>query len=340
VKTAVLTQPRIVEFQQIPLPDPNSGEVRVRLKMVSICGSDVHLYKGDWQDRAPFPVRAGHEGIGFIDVLGEGVSQFAIGQRVVIEPNIPCGNCRYCWRGQGNICRHKRILGVVEPGCFADYLVIPAQFVHLLPEHISDEDAVLVEPTAVGWHALQVANLRPGDTIAVIGLGAIGLLLTHVALAVGHNVLVKDRVLAKMDLAESWGARPIQLAGEEKEVISQVAAQMGTADVVAVFECGGTTRTAQIALEAAPAGSQIVIVGLAHEPVSFIPFDITRRGLSILTSMIYDHPGDFRRVIELIANGTIQPSKVISCRASFDQLPETLTLAAGGEETKVVLQVS
>jgi len=170
-------------------------------------------------------------------------------------------------------------------------------------------------------------------------LGAIGLLLTHVALAVGYKVLVKDRVLAKMDLAESWGAIPMRLADEDEDLF-QVAAQMEAADVVVVFECGGTVRTAQIALEAAPAGSQIVIVGLAHEPVSFIPFDITRRGLSILTSMIYDHPADFRRVIELIANGTIRPSKVISRRAPFEQLPETMMLAASGKETKVVLTVS
>jgi len=159
MRTAVLTEPRNVEFQEVLRPDPDFGQVRVRLKMVSICGSDVHLYQGDWEDRAPFPVRAGHEGIGFIDALGEGVSHLSLGQRVVIEPNIPCGNCRYCWRGQGNICRQKRILGVVEPGCFADYIVLPAQYVFSLPEYISDEDEVLVEPTAVGWHALQMAKL-------------------------------------------------------------------------------------------------------------------------------------------------------------------------------------
>jgi threonine dehydrogenase-like Zn-dependent dehydrogenase len=313
--------------------------VRIRLKVVSICGSDVHLYKGDWQKRAPYPVRPGHEGVGYIDALGDGVSHLSLGQRVVIEPNVPCGQCRHCWRGQGNICPNKQIFGVVEPGCFADYCVVPAKFAWPLPAHISDDDAVLVEPTAVGWHALQTATLRPGDTIAVIGLGAIGLLLTHTALAVGYKVVVKDRVPEKMALAERWGATAIQLAAEE-EVIPQLAAQLNEADVVAIFECGGTVRTATMALEAAPAGTEIVIVGLAHEPVSFIPFDITRRGLNILTSMIYNHPADFSRVIELVAKGTIQPSQAISRRVEFAQLPEALAWAASGAETKVVLTLA
>lgn len=288
--------------------------------------------------RTPFPVRAGHEGLGVIDAIGNGVTRLQVGQRVVIEPNMPCGNCRYCWRGKGNICPNKRITGVFETGCFAEYAVYPAQFVWAVPDHVSDEDAVLIEPTAVGLHALQVPTLRPGDTIAVIGLGAIGLLLTHVALAVGYNVVVKDRVNDKMALAESWGATRIHL-GEDGDVIEQLALQFDSADVTAVFECGGTPRTAEMAIGAAPAGAQIVIVGLAHQPVPFIPLELTRRGLSILTSMIYDHPADFNRTIELIANNTIQPSRVISRRCDFADIGDALAYAASGKETKVVLKL-
>jgi L-iditol 2-dehydrogenase len=338
MQVAYLSQPKIVEFREFPRSEPGPGEVRLRMKMISICGSDVHLYKGDWQERAPYPVRPGHEGVGIIDAVGAGVTNPTLGQRVVIEPNIPCGQCRHCLRGQGNICPNKRITGVAEPGCFAEYSVIPAKFAWPVPEHIPDEEAVLVEPTAVGWHALKAATLRPGDTIAVIGLGAIGLLLTHVALAVGYKVVVRDHVLDKMALAEQWGAAAIRLQDNE-DVIFQVGAQMDVADVVAVFDCGGTPRTAELAIGSAPRGSQIMIVGLAHEPVQFVPFDMTRRGINILTSMIYDHPADFPRVIELIANGTIQPGRAISRRCRFAQLPEALALAADGTETKIVLEM-
>jgi L-iditol 2-dehydrogenase len=195
--------------------------------------------------------------VGYIDALGEGVTHLDLGQRVVIEPNFPCGHCRYCRRGQGNICPNKRITGVNEPDCFAEYSVLPTRFAWSLPEHIRDEDAVLVEPTAAGWHALQTATLRPGDTIAVIGLGAIGLLLTHTALAVGHKVLVTDQVLEKTALAERWGATAIQLeAGEE--VMPQLAAQLDATDVVAVFECGGTVKREP----SSPAKQFLVVVSL------------------------------------------------------------------------------
>lgn len=338
MKTAVITHPHAITFQDLPRPEPGPGDVRLRLKMISICGSDVHLYTGDWQQRTPFPVRPGHEGFGVVDAVGDGVTQLEVGQRVVIEPNIPCGDCRTCRRGWGNICPNKRITGVLEPGCFAQYSVIPAPFVWPIPDAVSDEDAVLIEPTTVGWHALQVANLAAGDTITVIGLGAIGLLLTHIALAMGHPVLVKDRVEAKMALAESWGATRLGLVGKD-DVIEQIYGQMDEAGVTAVFDCGGTPRTAQLALEGAPPGAKIVMVGLSHEPVPFIPLELTRRGLSILTSMIYDHPTDFRRVIELISNGTLQPSKVISARLPFDQLPEALAASARGTEIKTVLTI-
>lgn len=198
---------------------------------------------------------------------------------------------------------------------------------------------MLVEPVAVGWHALQTAELKAGDTIAVIGLGAIGLLLTQTALAVGHEVMVTDIVPEKMALAAEWGAHPIRQAPED-EAGSLMAAHFETADVGAVFECGGRVETTALALDTAPPGAKIVIVGLAHEPVAFIPLDITRRGLKILTSIIYDRPADFSRTIELISQGIVKPSKAISRRYQFSHVEEALARAASGAETKVVVTVS
>jgi L-iditol 2-dehydrogenase/L-gulonate 5-dehydrogenase len=121
MKTTLLTERRKLEFRDIPRPDPGSGQVRVRMNAVSICGSDVHIYNGDWNSRVSFPARLGHEGVGCVDALGEGVIHMNIGQRIVIEPNFPCGHCRYCQRGKGNICPNKKIMGISVPGCFAEY---------------------------------------------------------------------------------------------------------------------------------------------------------------------------------------------------------------------------
>lgn len=339
MKIALLTERRKLEFREVAKPDPGPGQVRVRMKAVSICGSDVHIYNGDWTSRVPYPVRLGHEGVGYIDALGEGVTHINVGQRIVIEPNFPCGHCHYCRRGKGNICPNKQIMGIGVPGCFAEYCILPAQFAWPLPDGIKDEDAVLVEPTAVGWHALQTASLWPGDTIAVIGLGAIGLLLTHLALALGYRVIANDQVQEKMAVAEGWGAKTIQVEQGE-QIGPQMKAQLAAAEAAAVFECAGTAKAAMVAIEAASPGAAVVMVGMAHDPVPFVPFDINRRGLSILTSMIYNHPADFSQTIDLIAKGTIQPAKVISRRSPFAQFPDALASAASGTETKVVLDIA
>jgi L-iditol 2-dehydrogenase len=339
MRAALLTRPHQIEFRELPLPEPGLGQVRLQMKLASICGSDVHLYRGDWARTTPYPVRPGHEGMGYIDAVGEGVTWFSVGQRVVIEPNFPCGQCKYCWQGKGNICPHKRITGVTEPGCFADYIVLPAQFAWPLPEHISDEDAVLIEPSAVAVHALRISQVQPGQAIAIIGLGAIGMLLTHIAVRQGYTVLVMDRLFHKIELAERLGAIRTNVV-DNTEPAMQLARQWDEFEVAAVFECTGSATATALAIEAAPRGAEVVLVGLSSETVSFNPFQLTRKGNNILTSMIYDHPDDFGRTIGLIAGGIIEPRQVISRRYELADIATALEEVGKGNETKVTLDIS
>ncbi|HXV98163.1 MAG TPA: alcohol dehydrogenase catalytic domain-containing protein [Anaerolineae bacterium] len=338
MRAALLTEPHQIGFCELPLPEPGPGQVRLQMKLASICGSDVHLYRGDWTKTTPYPVRPGHEGIGYIDALGEGVTWFSLGQRIVIEPNFPCGQCKYCWQGNGNICPNKRITGVTEPGCFADYIVLPAQFAWPLPEHINDEDAVLIEPTAVAMHALRISQAQPGETIAVIGLGAIGMLLTHIAVRQGYTVLVTDRLFHKIELAERFGAIRTNVV-DNAEPATQLVRQWDEFEVAAVFECTGSATATALAIEAAPRGAEVVLVGLSSETVSFNPVQLTRNGNNILTSMIYDHPDDFGRTIGLIAGGIIEPRQVISRRYKLAEIATALEKVSKGDEIKVILDI-
>ena len=176
----------------------------MRLKQVGICGSDVHLFLG--HRLLSQPTIIGHEGLGVIDSVGVGVVGRAVGERVIIEPNIPCRQCRFCLSGRGSICPNKRTIGLNEPGCFAEYVTLPADYCWAVPDAVSDADAVTVEPMAVAVHALFQSGAKPGDTIAVIGLGSIGLLLTHLALALGYRVFVTERNADKVTLATRLGA--------------------------------------------------------------------------------------------------------------------------------------
>ncbi|WP_420150113.1 zinc-dependent alcohol dehydrogenase [Spirosoma sp.] len=332
MQAGVLTAPRSIELQQRLIPEPGPGEVRIRMKMVGICGSDVSLFQGHRPDLS-FPLITGHEGLGYVDKLGEGVSSHQLGDRVVIEPNYPCGQCDFCWQGRSNICANKRIIGVLETGCFAEYAVVPARFAWPVPDSISDEYAVVIEPTAVALHTLYSSPARPGDTIAIVGLGAIGLLVTHLAQRMGYTVLAYDRVQEKANLAATFGAKPIPA----EATTSQIATYWKTANVHTVFECAGAAQAFTLAVEAAPRGAYVVVAGLSDKPSAITEFSITRQGITIITSIIYQHPIDFRRTMSLIESGFLQPGRIISARDQFGNLASALELACQGEHAKIVL---
>jgi len=256
---------------------------------------------------------------------------------VVIEPNFPCLECEYCKRGQGNICPKKRIFGIREPGCFAQYTIVPAEFVWKVPDGIPDDDALMIEPSAVALHALQMSSAKPGMTVAVVGLGAIGLLVARFALGLGYKVLVHDRIVRKVDLPVSWGAVAAN-DGAPDASAAELNAIFTEANVRAVIEATGSGKGTLLAIESAPRGSDVVLVGLSQEPIPIVPSALTRNGTQIYTSMIYDHPGDFRQVIDLIAGGEIQPSRIISSRTNLEGLPQTFERLMTQEmETKVVI---
>jgi L-iditol 2-dehydrogenase len=337
MKAAFLLKPKVIQLQNAANPEPAAGEVRIKLKMIGVCGSDVHIFQGHRLLDKPNII--GHEGLGYIDKVGAGVSASRMGERVVMEPNIPCHNCKYCHSGRGNICINKRIVGINEVGCFAEYIVLPSAVAWKVPASVSDADAVTIEPTAVGVHALNVSKTKPGDTIAVIGLGAIGLLLTHLALSLGYKVLVTELNADKVTLATDWGAVKAVHTGNLQQQTDALAKQWMDEDVTAIFECAGTAVTASMTTAAAPRGSEIVLVGLSMSDATFKPFKIAREGITIVPSIIYDHPFDFKRTIQLIASKVIQPGKIISQYMNLDDLQLAMEIAAIGNDSKIVINI-
>ncbi len=322
MRAAYLMSPKTIAFREEAKPIPGPGELCIRLQEVGICGSDLHYYGG--HRPLPEPTIIGHEGWGYIDAIGEGVNR-SIGERVVVDPNAPCGKCLYCERGQATVCPNKRTIGLNAPGCFAEYVVLPAEFAHAIPEAISAADAVTIEPTAVAYHALKIAQLNPGDAIYVLGLGAIGMLITHLAVQQGIKVFVGDLNQILVAKAFAFGAEK----GHWKD-----------ADIRVVFECtGSAAATTQLCLDA-PRGAKIILLGLSEKPASFTPLDLVRRGISIEGSLIYDHPSDFQAVIQLIADGKIQPGKIISKYIPLNEVQAGLEAASNGHPGKIVVQIA
>jgi L-iditol 2-dehydrogenase len=330
MKSALLIAPKKIEISETAEPRVGAGQVLIRPARVGICGSDVSFYLG--HRTVPYPFLLGHETVGHIVALGEGVTNFEVGQRVIVEPNYPCSVCTFCRSGRGNICPNKTSLGVSVPGCFADAFVAPAEFTWQVPDDISDADAVVIEPLAVSLHALWQSHARMGDTIAVIGCGATGLLLIHAAVAQGVRVLAHDKFADKLALARQLGAVRVIEGGDLTPLWRDE-------NVSTVFECAGASATAELALSAAPRGSQVVLLGLAASPASFVPLRLVREGLRVSGSLIYDHPSDFARAIALVKHGTLHPSQIVTDTLTFDAMDRALQLASTGQSGKIVVTI-
>jgi 2-desacetyl-2-hydroxyethyl bacteriochlorophyllide A dehydrogenase len=326
MKAALLTGPENIVLDDIADPPLAEDEVMIQPAYAGICGTDISFYLG--HRIVPYPFVLGHEVTGSIVAVGAGVSKFSEGQRVVVEPNYPCGTCPLCLKGRGAVCAQKASMGVNLPGCFAEYCIAPAEFVWSLPETISDRDAATIEPLTVSMHALLQSGAKADDTIAVLGCGVVGLLLIHSAVAMGLRVVAHDRIESKLEMAKNLGAIAVDKLDDPGPLWQKE-------NVSAAFECAGASATVETALKAAPRGAKVILLGLPSEPASFVPMRLVREGIDILTSMIYDHPADFARAIDLVSKGTIHPARVVTDTFNFESVGEGLELARTGRAGKI-----
>lgn len=175
MRTAVLGEPRAITVEERPVPSPAAGEVLIEVLAVGVCGSDIHYYEhgriGDLVVRSPLVL--GHEASGRVVALGDGVRSLAVGDRVALEPGVPCGACRECRSGRYNLCPDVRFFATPPiDGTFAEFVTLPADFAHRVPDSLSDVEAALIEPLSVGLWSNQKADVGPGDTVLVTGAGA------------------------------------------------------------------------------------------------------------------------------------------------------------------------
>jgi L-iditol 2-dehydrogenase len=331
MRAALLSAPGKIEICETDSRQPGINEVLIKPIYTGICGSDISLFKGHRVPSA-YPLLPGHEVVGHVISVGESVTQVAIGQRVVVEPNYPCRECKYCIIGRGNICPNKKSLGVTIPGCFAEQFIAPVEFVWPVPDSISDENAVTIEPLAVSLHALWQSGAQIGDTIAVVGCGSTGLLLIQAAISQGIRVFAHDKMESKTIMAQELGA--------QVKPGSNVSELWRDEEVTTVFECAGAVATVELALNSTPRGGQVVLLGLSSGQASFTPLRFVREGLRVSGSIIYDHPTDFARTITLVENKVLSPGRIVSNIFPFNEISHAMEVASTGEAGKVLLEMN
>jgi L-iditol 2-dehydrogenase len=315
-----------------PVPGPN--DLLVRVEASGICGTDRHLYHGEFPCRPP--VTLGHEFSGIIEAIGSAVSGFIVGERITGDPNIACGRCPRCHEGRVNLCQNLQAIGIHRDGGLATYVVVPQKQAFLLPATLNPHHGAFCEPLACCIHGIDIAEVRPGSSVLVLGGGVIGLLTVQLArLAGATTVILATRNKAKRDLAMDIGATSAidpSVADLQAEV-SRITG--GGADVV--MECAGVPETVEQAPKLARPGGRVVIVGVLVQgtKVAYEPFDLLFREVDIRTSFL--NPFTHARAADLIANGHIKIEPLISRRISLEEAPGVIANTPGPGEVKVLV---
>jgi L-iditol 2-dehydrogenase len=311
-----------VEPREVPAPGPD--EVLVRVAAVGVCGSDVHYYEhgriGNFVVREPLVL--GHEASGVVVGRGERARHHELGQRVALEPGVPCGRCEQCRAGRYNLCPDVRFFATPPiDGALAQYVVINENFVFAVPDSMTDEQAALIEPLSVGLWAVRRAGVVAGDTVLVTGAGPIGLLASAAARVAGAaRVVVTDLSAERRALAARLGA---------DDVVDPLGGDLSAVRADVLLECSGSQAAITSGLGALRGGGSAVLVGMGADEVR-LPMDALQvREITVTGTFRYANT--YPVAIALVAAGRVNLDALVTGRYGLNQVEQALTVGSSGE---------
>lgn len=330
MKALRLYAPRDLRIDDVPRPETGPGEALIRVRAVGVCGSDVHYYvDGHIGDAVPtLPFTLGHEFAGEIVGLGPGVDGPPVGTRVAADPAIPCGRCETCLDGNPNCCPNVRFPGSAPvEGSLSEYYAHPAELCVPLPESLDYADGAMLEPLGVVVHALTLAKIRPGDTVAIVGGGPIGLMILQVSLASATGaVYLIEPIAERRALAARLGASGVCDPTSDDPVEWLMDQTEARGVDIAIEAAWGAEAVGHAVRMARPAG-KVLLVGIPREDIVTYPAGAARRkGLSILMSrrMKFVYP----RAISLVARGVVDLGVFLTHRFPLERAAEAFELVA------------
>lgn len=291
------------QLRDLPEPTPGPGEVAVAVKACGVCGSDLFLQKGGFG--SVLPMVPGHEAAGQVIAVGEGVVDVAPGDRVAIYYILHCGRCRFCLTGRPNVCRHVQRIGIDRFGAMAERIVVPARNVLPIPDGVDDlAAAVITDAIGTPLHALRVAQVQPGETVLVVGIGGIGSGAIQLAKRMGAQVIAASRSEANRRLAEAMGADAVLPFGDDLgRRVRDLTDGLG-ADVV--LQCAPGAAAYQVALTTLANTGRLILVGSAKDPISVrVMEDLVWREAQVRGSRGFT-PEDIRMGFDWYSKGWIR----------------------------------
>jgi L-iditol 2-dehydrogenase len=332
MKSIVLTGLSRIEISHRPVPEiENPGDVLIRMRSVGVCGSDIHYYRTGriGSQVVQFPFVLGHEGAGVIEKTGSGVTALKPGDRVAIDPAMPCHNCDQCRDGRPHTCRNLKFLGCPgqAEGCLSEYIVMPASSCIVLPENVTLDQGALSEPLSIGLYTVRSAGDIKGKAVGILGSGPIGLSVLQSAVAAGAGeVYVTDKIDERLAVASGIGAAwagNIDTTDIVRDILERKPEQLSV-----VFECCGQQEAADQAVQLLKPGGTLMIIGIPEfERWTFGSDDMRRKEINIRN--IRRQNESVNDTIQMIASGIIQPDRMQTHNFTLDETAEAFEMVAG-----------
>ena len=325
MKAVVLENKGVLEYKEVPMLEPGPGHLRLKVKVSSICGSDIKRYV---DGHRMYPLILGHETAGIIDRVGEGVSEDYIGKHAAIIPLVPCFECEQCKRGYYSACHSYSFIGSRQSGGFAEFVDLPEKNVIVIPNDLSFEYAALIEPSTVARHMLSLGNFQKGETAVVLGAGSIGLMLVQWLRILGaKQIIVTDVLEDNLQIASKIGAH-VTLDPSKVDVEKEIQKLLGDgADLV--LEATGVPQVLQQTLPLTRPRGKIVLAGNQpldkSLPLTFIE-NMMRREISLIGCfMSYSAPfpgHEWTETVSALLNGSLDMETIISHRYPLSKAPD------------------
>ena len=330
---------REFEVRELPGLIPGRGEVRVRVAACGVCGTDVHIYHGSKgsADVTP-PVVLGHEFAGVVEAVGPGVDAVAVGDHVTVDPNMYCGKCHYCQIGKKQLCTNLQAYGVNRNGGFAEACVVKQEQCYRLDPQVPLKYGAMTEPLACALHGLDRANIRQGDTVCILGGGAVGLMMVQLARQAGASkVLLSEPVLRRREIGLMVGA-DAAIDPIHEDLSARVRETVGMDGVDVVIECVGNSIAVKQGLQICKRGTTLVLFAVhpMDELDQVSPFEIYNKELTIVGSII--NPDTHGRAAAMINSGRIQLEPLITHSFPMEELEQAILMQMSNESIKVLVE--
>ncbi len=328
MKAAILEKYKEFRIGEKPDPEMKESEVLVRVKFASICGSDQHLYKGDFHPRTKLPFTPGHEFAGIVDSVGGQVNGFLPGEHVAVDPIIWCGECDACKNEHYPACEKLRLLGIDQDGGFAQYISVPPGMLYKVPSSVPHEHAALVEVYGIGFHACNRAKVKTGDSIAIFGGGKVGQCVMQAARTkTKEKLFVVDIINGRLDIIRNSypDVRVINARDEDPvEVIKRETDGHGVDVAFEVVGHGvdipGRVNPVRGCVQSIRGGGIVCVLGLGDEPIPIVYKELIWKEAQIIASRV-SH-GEFAEAISHLNQGNLNPDAIITSVLPVDNIQE------------------